>query len=161
VLLNRGAQDEAEPKTVQSLASCWEQEFFFFSSAWSDLLGSRACAEHYSWTRHFRCCYLNTLLTAATSAATPTEVLPWFSSVVRRMPGYKFYAKTGHGPHSPPGTAASPKCLYTVALLKAATLPFWVQIPESLPTKVCPPTFMCLIKRKPFAFPSAVLKTAT
>jgi hypothetical protein len=28
-------------------------------------------------------------------------------------------------------------------------MPLWVQIPESLPTKVSPPTFMCLIKRKP------------
>jgi hypothetical protein len=62
--------------------------------------------------------------------------------------GVQFYAKTGHGPHSPAGTAASPKCLYTVALLEAVTLPLWVQIPESLPTKVCPSTFVCLIKRK-------------
>jgi hypothetical protein len=28
------------------------------------------------------------------------------------------------------------------------TMPLWVQIRENLPTKVCPPTFMCLIKRK-------------
>jgi hypothetical protein len=56
---------------------------------------------------------------------------------------------SGHCPHSPSGTAASPKCLYTVALLKAVTMPLWVQIPESLPTKVCPPTYVCLIKRNP------------
>jgi hypothetical protein len=35
--------------------------------------------------------------------------------------------------------AASPMCLYTVAHLEAVTMPLWVQIPESLPTKVFPP----------------------
>ena len=39
-----------------------------------------------------------------------------FSSVVSRMPGYN--AKTGHGPHSPSGTAASLQCLPTVAYLR-------------------------------------------
>jgi hypothetical protein len=50
------------------LAGSRKNEIFHFSSASRDLHASRACAEHYSKTRHFRCCYLNTLLTAATSA---------------------------------------------------------------------------------------------
>ena len=33
--------------------------------------------------------------------------------------------------------------------LQAATMPLWVQIPESLPTKVCPPIYLWLIKLNP------------
>jgi hypothetical protein len=60
-----------------------------------------------------------------------------FSSVVRRLPGYN--AKRGHGPHSPSDTAALPKCLPTLACLRLAIMPLWVQTPDNLPTKVCPP----------------------
>jgi hypothetical protein len=58
-----------------------------------------------------------------------------------------------HGPHSPSGTAASPKCLFSVTHLEAASMPLWVQIPESLPTKVCPPTFVCFNKKKTASIP--------
>ena len=60
-----------------------------------------------------------------------------FSSVVSRMPGYN--AKTGHGPHSPSGTAASAKCLRTLACLGLANIPLWVRTPDRLPTKAWPP----------------------
>jgi endonuclease/exonuclease/phosphatase family metal-dependent hydrolase len=83
-------------------------------------------------------------------SAIPTEIFPWFFSVLRRMPGYKLMQSRGTACTPPSGTAASPKCLYIVTLLKAMTMPLWVQIPESLPTKVCPPTYVCLIKRNPF-----------
>jgi hypothetical protein len=38
----------------------------------------------------------------------PWQFFPYFSSVVRWILRYK--AMLGHGPHSPPCTAASPKC---------------------------------------------------
>jgi hypothetical protein len=41
-----------------------------------------------------------------------------------------------------PGTAASPKCLYTFAHLGTVTMPLSVQIPDSLPTKLFPPIYV-------------------
>jgi len=53
------------------------------------------------------------------------------------MPSYN--AETEHGPHSPSGTVASPKCLPTVAGLQYATMALWVQNPENYPAEVCTP----------------------
>jgi hypothetical protein len=59
-----------------------------------------------------------------------------------KTPGYKLMQRRGTARiHPPPGTAASPKCLHTFAHLEAATMPLWVQIPESLSTKLCPPIY--------------------
>ena len=44
-----------------------------------------------------------------------------------------------HGPHSPSGTAASPKCLFSVTHLEAATMPLWVQIPKAFQAKYALP----------------------
>ena len=43
--------------------------------------------------------------------------------------------KSGHGPHSPPGAAASPKRLQNIVF---ATQPVWAQIPDGQTSKVYP-----------------------
>jgi hypothetical protein len=72
-----------------------------------------------------------------------------FSSVVRRMPGYKLMQRRGTARIPQQAQRLSQKCLYTVAHLEAATMPLWVQIPESHRTKLCPPVYVWLTKENP------------
>jgi hypothetical protein len=50
-------------------------------------------------------------------------------------------AKTGHGPHSNSGTAASPMCPHTVVHLQDATMPLPPPLPKIVFNKVKPPVF--------------------
>ena len=62
---------------------------------------------------------------------TLNEVFPWFFLSCKAN-ARVYYAKSGHGQHSPPpGTAASPKRLAIVAYFRFATEPVWAQNPDS------------------------------
>ena len=73
-----------------------------------------------------------------TFSAALTEVIPWFSSVVRQMPGYNLQRR---------GMLRSLQKLgnnfYAVSPSLTLVWPLWVRIPESLPTKVVPPNKTC------------------
>jgi hypothetical protein len=90
--------------------------------------------------------------------------LPWlrlsrdFSSAVRRMSGNN--AKTGHGPHPPSGTAASSKCLPTVACPRLRLYQSGFKPQKAFQTKYAPPTppRIKLIKVSIFSMPSRGLQ---
>ena len=65
--------------------------------------------------------------------ATLTEFFRNFSSVVRRVSGYK--AKKGHDPHSPSGSPTSPNYFFTFARINFTTMPLWVQ--RATPRRFC------------------------
>ena len=82
--------------------------------------------------------------TKSTKRIAPSTVqlgtfwLPWlrfildFSSVVSRMPGYNIWC-------IPPQSWRFHQVPAQCRVLTSATMPFWVQIPESLRTIICPP----------------------
>ena len=69
----------------------------------------------------------------------PWQIFPWFFSVASRIPGYDEWCKDGARPALPIRHVGLTNVPAHRHVLGAATMPLWVQIPESLKTKVCFP----------------------